>query len=90
MRSVRFTWPNVHKSFGQLRHDPVLVEHMQAQAANLAIVADRIAGRDDDYMVRMEDFPDRAVAMVVPAHPHAMNSNAKHNVLLKAVGEVSQ
>lgn len=46
--------------------------------------------RKDEYAVGTFHAPSRVIASVITDTPAAINSNKKHNTLLKALGEVSR
>lgn len=53
-------------------------------------VKEHCGERKDEYAVGTYSAQTRVIAGVITATPAAINSNRKHNTLLKALGEVSQ
>lgn len=68
---------------GRLLKSPELTEGVLAAAEQLR---ERCG---DGYQVDDHAMPTRQVCSVFTADRKAINSNAKHNTLLKALGEVS-
>ena len=84
-----FDW----KAFDKIRRSPELVKLLEQIGEGIASEAEQYPEHSEPdydnrkkYVSKVEAGKHTTTGIVAPASPHAANSNAKHNTLVKLIG----